>query len=344
MAAQDFNKTPNKNKVPVMTRKILLTGPALAADATAFADSQDILIIPTTPYLPAAELTAIIQQEQPDAIIVRQGKLTREMIQASAKLKVIAKHGVGYDTIDIQAAAEHGVPVTIALGANAQSVAEHAFALMFSVARQTAWLDARTRAGHWDKATANGTELFGKTLGLVGLGSIGSILMDLVAPLRMKVKVFDPYLKALPQRDYVERETDFNNLLATSDIISLHCPLTEDNRNLFGRDQFQRMRSNSILINTARGELIDTAALVQALTDGAIAGAGLDTFNPEPPPADSALWGLKNLVATPHVGANTTDARDRVGLLAVQQIVKVLQGAELDPRCVVNRQLLSTEA
>lgn len=344
MAAQDFNKTPNKNKVPVMTRKILLTGPALAADATAFADSQDILIIPTTPYLPAAELTAIIQQEQPDAIIVRQGKLTREMIQASAQLKVIAKHGVGYDTIDIQAAAEHGVPVTIALGANAQSVAEHAFALMFSVARQTAWLDARTRAGHWDKATANGTELFGKTLGLVGLGSIGSILMDLVAPLRMKVKVFDPYLKALPQRGYVERETDFNNLLATSDIISLHCPLTEDNRNLFGHDQFQRMRSNSILINTARGELIDTVALVQALTDGAIAGAGLDTFNPEPPPADSALWGLKNLVATPHVGANTTDARDRVGLLAVQQIVKVWQGAELDPRCVVNRQLLSTEA
>ncbi|MGV6393521.1 hydroxyacid dehydrogenase [Pseudomonas caspiana] len=327
-----------------MTRKILLTGPALAADATAFARSQDILIIPTTPYLPAEELTAIIRSEQPDAIIVRQGKLTRSMIQASANLKVIAKHGVGYDTIDIQAAAEHGVPVTIALGANAQSVAEHAFALMFSVARQTAWLDARMRAGHWDKSTANGTELFGKTLGLVGLGSIGSILMDLVAPLRMKVKVFDPYLKQLPERDYVERETDFDRLLATSDIISLHCPLTEDNRNLFGRDQFQRMRSTSILINTARGELIDTASLVQALRDGDIAGAGLDTFNPEPPPTDSDLWDLKNLVATPHVGANTTDARDRVGLLAVQQIVKVWQGDELDPRCVVNRQLLSTEA
>jgi len=327
-----------------MTRKILLTGPALAADATAFARSQDILIIPTTPYLPAEELTAIIRSEQPDGIIVRQGKLTRAMIQASANLKVIAKHGVGYDTIDIQAAAENGVPVTIALGANAQSVAEQAFALMFSVARQTAWLDARMRAGQWDKSTANGTELFGKTLGLVGLGSIGSILMDLVAPLRMKVKVFDPYLKQLPERDYVERVTDFNHLLATSDIISLHCPLTEDNRNLFGRDQFQRMRSNSILINTARGELIDTASLVKALRDGDIAGAGLDTFNPEPPPADSDLWDLKNLVATPHVGANTTDARDRVGLLAVQQIVKVWQGAELDPRCVVNRQLLSTEA
>lgn len=327
-----------------MTRKILLTGPALAADAMAFAASHDISIIPTTPYLPAEKLTALIYEEQPDAIIVRQGKLTREMIQASPKLKIIAKHGVGYDTIDIQAAAEQGVPVTIALGANAQSVAEHAFALMFSVARQTAALDARMRAGHWDKTTANGTELFGKTLGLVGLGSIGSILMDLVAPLHMKVKVFDPYLKTLPQRDYVERETDFDSLLATSDIISLHCPLTDQNRALFGRDQFRRMRSSSILINTARGELVNTAALVQALIDGDISGAGLDTFTPEPPPADSPLWSLHNLVATPHVGANTTDARDRVGLLAVQQIVKVWQGAELDPRCVVNRQLLGTEA
>ncbi|MCI3944693.1 3-phosphoglycerate dehydrogenase [Pseudomonas syringae] len=327
-----------------MNRKILLTGPELAADAMAYAASQGITIIPTTPYMPAEALTAKIRDEQPHAIIVRQGKLTRDMIQASSNLKIIAKHGVGYDTIDIQAAADSNVPVTIALGANAQSVAEHAFALMFSVARQTAALDARMRAGHWDKATANGVELFGKTLGLVGLGSIGSILMDLVAPLRMNVKVFDPYLKTLPDRDYVARETDFNRLLATSDVISLHCPLTDENGNLFGREQFERMRPTSILINTARGELVDTAALVEALKTGQILGAGLDTFNPEPPSADSPLWSLGNLVATPHVGANTTDSRDRVGLLAVQQIVMAWEGGHLDPRCIVNRRLLSAEA
>ncbi|MFJ4142314.1 hydroxyacid dehydrogenase [Pseudomonas sp. NPDC089734] len=323
-----------------MTRKILLTGPVLAHDAMSHAASLDIQIIPTTPYLPADELLAVIRDEQPDAIIVRQGKLSREMIEASSRLKAIAKHGVGYDTIDIQAAADSGIPVTIALGANAQSVAEHAFALMFSVARQTAAQDARMRAGHWDKSTANGIELFGKTLGLVGLGSIGGILMDLVTPLQMKVKVYDPYLKTLPERSHVERETDFNRLIESSDIISLHCPLTDQNRHLIGADQFNRMRPNSILINTARGELVDTQALVHALQTRRIAGAGLDTFNPEPPPADSELWGLSNLVATPHVGANTTEARDRVGLLAVQQIVKIWNNEALDPRCIVNRQLL----
>jgi D-3-phosphoglycerate dehydrogenase len=325
-----------------MPRKIVLTGPALAHDAMCHAASLGIQIIPTTPYLPADELTAIIGQEQPEAIIVRQGKLTREMIQASSALKVIAKHGVGYDTIDIQAAAEHGIPVTIAAGANAQSVAEHAFALMFSVARQTASLDARMRQGQWDKATANGIELSGKTLGLVGLGAIGGILMDLVAPLRMKVKVYDPYLPTLPVRDHVARETSFEQLVQSSDIISLHCPLTEHNRHLLSTDQFARMRPNAIVINTARGELIDTAALVQALQSGQIAGAGLDTFNPEPPPADSPLWGLPNLVATPHVGANTTEARDRVGLLAVQQIVSLWNNEPLDPRCIVNRHLLGS--
>ncbi|UFH48173.1 hydroxyacid dehydrogenase [Pseudomonas sp. KNUC1026] len=325
-----------------MKRKILLTGLALAPEAMAHAASQGVEVMPTTPYMPADEMAALIKAEQPDAIVVRTGKLTREMIEASANLKVIAKHGVGFDTIDIKAAAERGIPVTIAVGANAQSVAEHAFALMFSVARQTAWLDARVRAGHWDKATANGTELFGKTLGLVGLGAIGGILMDLVAPLRMAVKVYDPYLKELPQRDNVSRETDFDRLLETCDIISLHCPLTDANRHLFSTEQFKRMRPGSLLINTARGELIDTPALVEALKSGQIGGAGLDTFNPEPPPADSPLWSLPNLVGTPHVGANTTESRDRVGMVAVQQILDVWAGKALDPRCIANRQLLGS--
>ncbi|AXA66374.1 hydroxyacid dehydrogenase [Pseudomonas oryzihabitans] len=322
-----------------MTRKILLTGPALAPEAMALAAAHDVQVIPTEPYMPHDDLLALIRQEQPDAIIVRQGKLTRPMIEASAKLAIIAKHGVGYDTIDLQAAADRGIPVTIALGANAQSVAEHAFALMFSVARQTAWLDARMRAGHWDKSLANGTELSGKTLGLVGLGAIGSVLMDLVAPLRMQVRVYDPYLKHLPVRDHVQREESFDTLLAECDVISLHCPLTEANRHLFGAAQFARMRPGSLLINTARGELIDTQALVTALREGQLGGAGLDTFHPEPPPADSNLWGLANLVATPHVGANTTEARDRVGLVAVQQVLDCWHGKTVESRAVVNRHL-----
>lgn len=323
-----------------MTRTLLITGPELSRDAMNLASAHDIRVVPTIPYAPAHELLAIIKAEQPDAIIVRQGQLTREMIEASSRLAAIAKHGVGYDTIDIKAAAERGIPVTIALGANAQSVAEHAFALMFSVARQTALLDARMRDGHWDKATANGVELFGKTLGLVGLGAIGSILAGLVAPLRMRVKVFDPYLKDLPALPGLEREEDFERLLADSDIISLHCPLTDNNRRLFGAAQFAQMRSGSILINTARGELIDTSALVKALSEGQIGGAGLDTFSPEPPNVDSPLWGLPTLVATPHVGANTTESRERVGAVAVQQIIDLWSRKAVDPRAIVNRHLL----
>ena len=324
-----------------MPLTLLFAGPGLAAEARKLAAEGGVGVIPTTPYRPDEELEAIIRAEQPDAIVVRQGDLTRAMIQASANLKVIAKHSVGYNTIDIQAAAEQGIPVTIAVGANAQSVAEHAFALMFSVARQTALLDARMRDGHWDKASANGMELSGKTLGLVGLGSIGSILMDLVAPLRMQVKVYDPYLKQLPERSHVVREEDFDRLLADSDIISLHCPLTDTNHNLIGAAQLERMRPGAILINTARGELVDTDALVRALSERRIGGAGLDTFNPEPPPADSPLWGLPTLVATPHVGANTSESRDRVGLVALKQIMDVWAGNALDPRCVVNRHLFA---
>jgi len=330
----------DKNKVSKMSPTIVLTGPELAADAMKLAAAEGVRIIPTTPYLPAEQLEAIIRAEQPDAIIVRQGQLTGSMIKASKKLKAIAKHGVGYNTIDIEAAAACGVPVSIAVGANAQSVAEHAFALMFSVARQTALLDARMRDGHWDKSEANGIELFGKTLGLVGLGSIGSILMDLVAPLRMKVKVYDPYLQQLPEREHVEREVDFNRLLSESDIISLHCPLTEANHNLIGAAQLECMRPGSILINTARGELVHTQAMVEALSETKIAGPGLETFNPQPPPAESPLWGLPTLVATPHVGANTSEARDRVGVMALRQVLDVLANRALDPRSVVNRHLL----
>lgn len=324
-----------------MKFKVLITGPLLAQKAIDFADQNGLILIPTRPYMASEEMITLIEQEQPDAIIVRTGKLTREMIFASDNLKVISKHGVGFDTIDIQAATERKIPVTIAVGANAQSVAEHAFALMFSVSRQIAWLDQRVRQGHWDKSTANGVELSGKTLGLVGLGSIGRILMELVEPFKIKVKVFDPFLKNFPKLDYVEQETDFNNLLKSCDFISLHCPLTEENRKLFSYEQFNQMKQTSILVNTARGELIDTDALIDALQNNKIKGAGLDTFDSEPPEALSPLWALTNLIATPHVGANTTDSRNRVGLLALEQILSILSNQHLEPRAIANWNLIS---
>jgi D-3-phosphoglycerate dehydrogenase len=245
------------------------------------------------------------------------------------------------DNIDLEAAARRGIPVTIALGANAQSVAEHALALMLSVARSTPWLDQRMRQGHWDKASHTGIELSGKSLGIVGAGSIGRILIGLVAPFRMTVRVYDPYMPTGLDLPGAERVDTLDALLEASDIISLHCPATPQTSRMIGAPQFERMRPGTILINTARGELIDTDALVAALAAGRIAGVGLDTFSPEPPPADSPLFRLPNLVVTPHVGANTHEAKDRVGVLVMRQVLDCLDGLPPDPRAIVNRHLLA---
>ena len=326
-----------------MTYKIVLTGHPLADDALELGRSLGAVLVSTPTYATADELADVMRAEQPDAIIMRGGKINEDVIAACTQLKIIAKHGVGYDGIDIEAAARRGIPVTITLGANAQSVAEHALALMFSVARQVPLMDSRVQANNWAgaKTASQGIELYGKTLGLVGMGAIGSILMDLVAPLQMKVKVYDPFLKQLPARPHVEQEHSFEQLLQSSDFISLHCPLTENTRNLFGVGQFAQMRPGSVLINTARGELVDSQALANALKNGHLAGAGLDTVYPEPLLSDSPLRGLLNLIVTPHIGANTAEAKAKVGLMAVQQAIDALNGRAPDPRCVVNRQLLN---
>ena len=322
-----------------MAYTILITGRALSAEATACAERAGARLVPTTPYATSDEIAAQVRAEQADAIIVRQGKVTEAVIDASPKLKVIAKHGVGYDTIDVDAAARRGIPVMVARGANSRSVAELAFALMFAVARDVAYLDARIRAGHWDKAAYTGEELFGRNLGIVGLGDIGRILAEMVQPLRIKVRVYDPCLPADARLDGIERVGSLDELLATSDIVSLHCPLTSQTRNMIGKEQLCRMRPNCILINTARGGLIDEQDLFEALRDKAIAGAGLDTFAQEPPAKDHPLLSLPNVVVTPHVGASTNAAKAAMGIIAVRHILDVLEGRPIDQRALVNEPL-----
>lgn len=326
----------------LMTATILLTGPELVAEAMEMAARRQVRVVPTVPYMAADELRAVIAAERPDAIIVRMGRLTEPMIAAAPSLKIIAKHGVGVDSIDLEAAARRGIPVTIALGANAQSVAEHALGLMLSVAHAIPYLDRRVREGHWDKATHTSTELAGKSLGIVGAGSIGRLLIELVASFRMTVRIYDPFMPGdfrLPGTEWVD---SLNALLEASDVVSLHCPVTPQTRHMIGTAQFGRMRPGAILINTARGDLIDTDALVAALASGRIAGAGLDTFSPEPPPAESPLLRLPNVVATPHVGANSREARNRVGVLAMHQVLDCLDGRPLDEKAIVNRSLMKT--
>lgn len=322
-------------------RTILFIGSGLseAAKAMAQAEGARLLILP--PYPGEPELVDVIRRERPGAVIVRQGAITEAAIRTAAPaLRLIAKHGVGVDSIDVAAATACEIPVSFTAGANAQSVAEHAFALMFAVARGIPLLDRRMHDGHWDKTEVSAIELSGRSLGLVGFGTISRLLAGMASALGMNIRVFDPYAPADLGVPGAVRDPDLAMLLADSDVVSLHCPLTPDTRNLIGAAELAGMRRGAILINTARGGLIDEEALAVALRDGRLAGAGIDTFSVEPPGQDNPLFSAPNMIATPHVGANTLEAKDRVGTTAMRQALDALAGRVPDASTLANPGLL----
>ena len=318
------------------TNTVLIAGPLLSDAAMAVAEARQLRLVPLKPYAAPDEMIAAANAVNATAIVVRMGRVTDAVIRGIPSLRIVAKHGVGVDGIDLSAAADRGIPVVVAGGANAQSVAEQTLALLLSVARSTAWLDRRMRAGAWDKPTYAGMEVTGKQVGLIGLGAIGRAFLDLLAPFRVGVRIYDPYLSDAQLPPGSIRCDSVDTLLRDSDIVSLHCPLTPDNRGFIDAAALASMRPGAILLNTARGELIDEPALVDALRSGTIAGAGLDTFASEPPAADSPLWSLDSLVASPQVGANTREARIRVGISVVEQIADYLHTGTLVTRNLVN--------
>jgi D-3-phosphoglycerate dehydrogenase / 2-oxoglutarate reductase len=327
-----------------MTTTILLTGPKLADSARAIAERRNARVVTMKAYGTPEEVAAVAAAEKADAIIVGAGgQVSGPVYTASDRLRIVVKHGVGVDTIDVAGASGHKIPVLITVGANTQSVAEQALALMFAVARSIVHLDRRIREGHWDKASFVGTELFGKSLGVVGLGNIGRTLISLIQPLQMTVHGYDPAIGMDTHIPGVRLVGNIDELLRESDIVSLHAPLVPATRGMIGAAQLASMKRGSIIINTARGELIDTDALVDALRSGPLAGAGLDTFAPEPPPKDSPLWALPNVVVSPHVGASTDAAKARMGELAVSQALDFLEGLPVDRRAVVNPDVLAED-
>ena len=315
---------------------IAILGRALAPQAMALAERAGARVTTTDTYLRGVDLENFMRENNPDAIILRLGEVTEAAMALAPNLRIIAKHGVGYDTIDVDAATRRNILVTIARGANAVSVAEHALALTLGVARGIAYQDARIRSGHWDKAFFMGSELNGKVLGVVGLGAIGHALARICTALGMDVLVFDP---ALPEGAAVElrRVGSLEDLLAQSDVVSLHCPLTPATRNMIDAQRLDLMKPGAILINTARGGLIDLEALADALEAKRIAGAGLDTFPVEPPELSERLRLLPNLVVSPHIGASTIEAGQRVGAMAMQQVLDHLAGRVIDSAVIVNR-------
>jgi D-3-phosphoglycerate dehydrogenase len=318
---------------------VVATGSKIAAEAEQLL-SKTCNIEFSTPYIEASKLAEKVRKVQADALLVQMGRVTAEVIRASPKLKVISKHGTGYDTIDIDTATTLKIPVLIAAYSNYESVAEHALGLMLALAKDIHWLDTRIRQGHWDKAGYRGTELFGKTLGIIGFGRIGRRLREIVAPLQMKIIIYDPYISSDIVPPEAKRVDGLEELLASADIVTIHCPLTEETRYMIGQPELAMMKNTSWLINAARGGIVHEKALVQSLKNGDIAAAGLDTFEKEPLEDIEALANAGKTTFTPHTAAGTEEAYIRMGVGAAENILAVLEGKALDPDCLINPEVL----
>jgi D-3-phosphoglycerate dehydrogenase len=277
--------------------------------------------------LPAADLAALLPAF--DAVIVRSPtKLTAELIAAGTRLKIIGRAGVGVDNIDLAEASRRGIVVLNVPDANTFSTAEHTVGMILAVARRIAEADASLRAGRWDRKRLDGVELYGKTLGIVGLGRVGREVARRMLAFSMRVIAADPYVAADAARGIGVELVDLDSLLGGSDVITLHVALTPETARLISGREIEKMRNGVLLVNCSRGEVLDDKALEEGLASGRIGGAGLDVFAVEPPGLHP-LFGHPRTVFTPHLGAATGEARVRVGAAIAENVAKGLVKGEL---------------
>src|SRR4030095_2469595 len=257
-----------------------------------------------------------------NGLVVRsQTKVTADVLNAGAELRVVGRAGVGVDNVDVETATRRGIIVLNAPGGNTVSTAEHAFSLLLAAARKIPQAEANVRSKNWDKKNFEGVELYNKTLGVIGMGRIGGELCRRAIAFGMRVIAYDPYLSATRARALqIELVDELDDLLAEADFISLHTPLTPETRHILDAVRLQKTKRGVRIINCARGGLIDETALVNALQDQHVAAAALDVFEKEPLPNDSALRSAPNLILTPHLGASTAEAQESVGIEIAQSI------------------------
>ncbi|EAQ08107.1 phosphoglycerate dehydrogenase [Yoonia vestfoldensis] len=255
-----------------------------------------------------------------DGLAIRSAtKATEKIIAAATNLKVIGRAGIGVDNVDIPAASKKGIIVMNTPFGNSITTAEHAISLMMAVARQIPEANASTHAGKWEKSRFMGVELTAKTLGVIGAGNIGSIVIDRALGLRMKVVAYDPFLSEDRATEIGVEKVELDDLLARADFITMHVPLTDQTRNILSRENIAKLKQGVRIINCARGGLVDEDALADALKSGHVAGAAFDVFAVEPA-TDSPLFNLPNVVVTPHLGAATTEAQENVALQVAEQM------------------------
>ncbi|MFS4438726.1 phosphoglycerate dehydrogenase [Paracoccaceae bacterium GXU_MW_L88] len=256
-----------------------------------------------------------------DGLAIRSAtKVTADLIEKADNLKVVGRAGIGVDNVDIPAASQKGIVVMNTPFGNSITTAEHAIAMMFAVARQIPAADVSTQGGKWEKSRFMGSEITGKTLGLIGAGNIGSVVASRAIGLKMKVVAFDPFLSEERAKEMgVTRVDDLDDLLAQADFVTLHLPKTEKTANILSAERIAKMKNGARLVNCARGGLVDEAAVAEALKSGQLAGAAFDVFAQEPA-NENPLFGLDNVVCTPHLGASTSEAQENVALQVAEQM------------------------
>lgn len=270
-----------------------------------------------------------------DGVIIRIGSIDRETMEQCPNLKVIGRPGVGVDDVDVEAATELGIPVVIAPGANTRSVAEHAMAMMFACAKDMMRSDKEMRKGNFGiRSSYKAFELLGKTLGLIGYGHIGSVFADMAKGIGMNVIVYDPFVKkeAVEEKGYGYRE-DMRDVLKEADVVSLHTPLTPQTRNMIGEAELKLMKKDSILINCARGGIVDEVALNKALDENWIHSAGTDVVVHEPIDPADPIFSHDNIVVSPHMAGQTREAASGVATLAAEGTAAVINGEKWDKVC-----------
>jgi D-3-phosphoglycerate dehydrogenase len=305
--------------------KVLVSDPISQRGVDALAEG-DLLEVSFKPGLPHDELLKIIPEYS--ALVVRsQTKVGADVIAAAAKLKAIGRAGVGVDNVDVDAATQRGIVVMNTPGGNTVSTAEHAFSLLVSMSRKIPQADASVKSGKWDRKSFEGTELNGKTLAVLGMGRIGTEVAKRALAFGMRVLAYDPYLSEARARSLqVELVENLDDAIPEADFFTMHMPLTDETRHMLNAERLGRMKKGARIVNCARGGLVDEAALAEHLASGHLAGAALDVFETEPPPPDSPLRKLPNIVFTPHLGASTAEAQESVGI----EIAHTIRAALLD--------------
>ncbi len=327
-------------------RLVLVTGPSLNEAAVDLLQGNNCEVVFGGAYQDHITLLAQIVEHKPSAIISRMGRIDAAAIAGGMpNLKVIAKHGVGVDNIDVDAATAHAIPVAIAVGANATSVAEHAMALILSITKRVTPLDKNLRQGKWDKPTYQGLELAGMTLGFLGMGMIARATARMASQFGLHLFGYDPFISDDVFHSLkVQKCHSVDELFARSQILSLHAPLTPTTKGIINETAINQMPDGALIVNTARVGLVDEYALLSEIRTKRLSGAWLDSFAKEPLDPNHPFITEPNITITPHIGGVTAAANRRVALKAASNVLAVLDGTPIDINTIINREVLADRA